>query len=117
MNKKEQYIKDQLLENIDRAKKCIKNWYTDIKEIEKLPNDCYGIDIDGHLCENNNYKIEFLTGAYHQIGYMECLKEQSKQTLKLNDMNNIEFDKYLINQENIRIHNESQMKRLKNNFK
>ena len=113
MTKKDKYIETMLLENIDTATKSIKDLYEEIEEIRNLPNDCYGIEIDGEICENKDYKIDLLTNHSHVIGYMECLKAQSTELLNLNTMNDEEFELYLIEQEKIKIHNDTEMERLR----
>jgi len=113
MNKKEEYINLMLLENIDIATKVIKETYEELEEIRELPNDCTGIIVDGYVCENPDMKIDLLTNHYHVIGYMECLKSQSTDLLNLRTMNDEEFEKYLIEQEEIKKHNDLEMQKIK----
>jgi len=115
--KKEKYIISMLKENIDNATERINELYNEIEEVNKLPNDCTGIMIDDVLCENKDYKIDILTNHYHVIGYMESQKALSKEILELNNMTDEEFEKYLIEQEDIRIHNEKEMLKIKNLLK
>jgi uncharacterized HAD superfamily protein len=112
MNKKEEYINTMLLENIEIATKSIKETYEELEEIRELPNDCTGILIDGFVCENPDMKIDLLTNLYHVIGYMECLRAQSTELLNLRTMNDDEFEKYLIEQEEIKKHNDLEMQKI-----
>lgn len=114
MNKKEEYIKTLLLENISTAEQTIKELYEEILEINELPNDCKGIYIDNILCENSNYKIDLLINHYHVIGYMEALKEHSKEMLNFNTMTDQEFESYLIKSEKIQKENKKEMEKIKN---
>lgn len=116
MSKKENYINTMLLENIDIANKSIKELYEENEEINKLPNDCNGITIDGELCKNKDYKIDLLTNNYHVIGYMECLKATSTEMLNLRTMNDVEFDEYLIEQEKIKVENDKELKKITDMF-
>ena len=109
MEEKEKYIKEMLEESIIDADKRIKEGYDSIKEYEELPNDCKGIEIDGEICENPDYKIDALTNFFHQIGYMEGVKKTAQDMLMLNDFSIIEFKEFLIEQEEIEIHNKKVM--------
>ena len=110
--KKSKYIKKFLKKNIKDAKKMIKNRYSDVKDLKDLPNDCYGHEIDGFICENKDYKIDAMTSHYHVIGFSECLKSLSKQIMILNSMSKKEFKKFLKEQEEIRKHNKKEKKRI-----
>ena len=116
MNRKDEYIRLMLNENIDTATKTIEELYAEVEELRKLPNDCTGIDIEGMVCENPNYKIDLLTGHMHVIGYFESQRTLSKELLELNDMDDDQFEDYLIEQEDIRIHNEKELEKLNSLF-
>lgn len=115
--KKEKYIKDYLKKNIKLADKTISELEKELKDILKLPNNCKGIIIDGLKCENNNYKIDTLTNHYHVIGYMNALKENSKKMLDFNKMSDKDFQEFLKEQEEIKIHNDKVQKELKDLIK
>jgi len=110
---KEDYIQKTLEDSIKEADIFIKERYEMNAEIEKLPNDCKGIEIEGEICENPDYKIDILTGNYHSIGYMEGVRKIAKEILMLNDFSNIEFEEFLQEQEEIRKHNDKVMSDMK----
>lgn len=112
MNNKDMYIKLMLAENIKIANDTIDELKKEIEEINTLPNDCTGIDIDGMTCENKDYKIDILTNHYHVIGYMECLRAKSQEILELFDMTDVQFEEYLVEQEEIEKHNQEEMEKL-----
>ena len=112
MNRKDEYIRLMLVENIDIATKTIDELYVEVE----LPNDCTGIMIEDMVCENPDYKIDLLTNHLHVIGYMESQRALSKELLELNNMNDDEFEEYLIEQEQVRIHNEREMEKLNSLF-
>lgn len=96
MEKQLNFIKKELKENIKMAKKRIDVLYTEKNEAEKLPNDCTGfVCEDGVVCENPNLKIDLLTGYEHQIGYLECLLNNSINILSILEMTDDEFDNHL----------------------
>jgi hypothetical protein len=110
--KKEDYIKATLIENIEISDKTIKELYDEIDEINTLPDNCLGVEIDGMICENPSYKRDLLTGNYHIIGYMEALRELSKDMLKLNAMDDENFQQYLIEQEEIHKNNQLEIEKM-----
>jgi len=111
--KKEDYIKKTLEEAIVEADKFIKEREDMNSEVEELPNDCKGVEIDGVVCENPDYKIDILTSNYHSIGYMVGVRKIAKEILMLNDFSNIEFEDFLKEQEKIRKHNDKVMSDMK----
>jgi len=113
MNKKDTYIRLMLAENIKTANETIEELYSEIEELNKLPNDCTGIEIDGIICENKDYKIDLLINHYHVIGYFECLRSKSQEMLELLDMSDETFEEYLIKQEEIEKHNREEMERVR----
>jgi len=117
MNKKDAYIRAMLVENVSTAKETIEELYKEIEELNKLPNDCTGIEIDGFICENKDYKIDILTNHYHVIGYMECLRAKSEEMLELLDMTDNDFEDYLIEQEEIEKHNREEFRKLEKMIK
>jgi hypothetical protein len=102
-----EYIKSELHQNIKLATKQIDKLYKEVHNIEKkYPNDCTGyICDDGQISENPNLKIDILTNYYHQIGYFECMKFQSKNILSILNMNNEKLDNMIKN--NIKIEKEN----------
>jgi len=112
MNRKDEYIKTMLLENIEVASKTIDELYAEVEDIRKLPNDCTGIDIEGMVCENPDYKIDLITSHMHVIGYFESQRSLSQEILALNSMDNDDFEEYLNEQDDIRIHNEKEFEKL-----
>lgn len=115
--KKEDYIKKMLNDGIVDADKFIKEREEMNLEIIDLPNDCLGIEINDMICENQNYKLDILTGNNHSIGYMNGLKETSKKILMLNSMNDVEFEEFLIEEEKTKQHNDKVMRDLKEYIK
>lgn len=112
MNKKENYINTMLLENIEIASKTIQELEEELEEIRELPNDCTGIIVDGEVCENKDMKIDLLTNHAHVIGYMQCMKAQSTTLLNLRTMDDNEFETYLIDQEEIKKHNDKEAQKI-----
>ena len=106
---KDKYIKNLLEESIVDADKHIKEHYAINKDIEKLPNNCKGVEINGDVCENNDYKFDVLTGNYHSIGYMEGVKKTAEDMLMLKDFSDVEFENFLEKQKEIEIHNKKVM--------
>ena len=99
------------------ADKRIKEGYDAIKEYEELPNDCKGVEINDEICENPDYKIDALTNFYHQIGYMEGVKQTAKNTLMLNDLSCVEFEEFLEEQKQVGFHNKKVMDELREYIK
>jgi len=114
---KENYIKKMLEESIEIANKHIKERYEMNNELEDLPNDCKGIEIDGEICENPDYKIDIISGNLHSIGYMEGVKKTAEDLLMLNDFSEQEFKDFLEEQEQIRYHNKKVMDDMKEYIK
>jgi len=110
---KNKYLEDLLHENIKTAKAFIKEHEKINDEVKDLPNDCTGIEIDGIVCENPNYKLDILTSNAHTIGYMTAVIKTSEEVLMINNFTNTQFEKYLKQQEEVKIHNEKIMKDLK----
>jgi len=109
-----EFLKKEFEKDSKNTQKSIDKLYKEAYKLSKnLPNDCLNIIIDGEKCENNDYKIDILTNLYHQIGYLECLKYQSKNVLYILGMNDIEFNNYLINQQKIKKQNEKTTKEFK----
>jgi len=112
MNKQE-YIEKLLNDSIKTANEHIKEKLEMVSEVEELPNDCKGVEIDGDICENPDYKFEILTENFHSIGYMEGVKKTAEDVIMLNNFTDIEFEDFLKEQERVRIHNEKVMKDMK----
>jgi len=108
-----EYIKKQMEQNIKYADKHIKKCYDELKQVEKLPLDCTGVVIDGMVCENPQLKIDSVGNYQHQIGYLECLKNQSKEILNILNMDDNDFDKFEKRQKHIEKQNAKTMKELK----
>ena len=116
MNKQE-YIKQFLEDGIKEGEEFIKNREEMNDEVRDLPNDCSGIEINGTICQNPDYKIDILSGNNHSIGYMVGLVETSKKLLMLNDFTDEEFDNFLKEEEETRKHNDKIMQELKDYVK
>ena len=116
MNKQD-YIKNFLEEGIITAETFIKEREEMNEDVSDLPNDCTGVEIDGIICQNPDYKIDILTGNNHSIGYMTGLIETSKKMLMLNEFSDEEFDNFLIEEEKTRIHNDKVMSDLREYIK
>jgi hypothetical protein len=114
---REQYIMDMLNNNIHVATETIDELYKEIEEAYKLPNDCLNIEIDGEICYNRDLKIDIISGHLHTIGYMECLKHTSELMMGLLYMNEDDFQKYLIEENQILEENEKYMNTLINEIK
>ena len=112
MNKQE-YIKKFLEDGIKEGEEFIKSREEMNDEVRELPNDCKGIEIDGQICQNPDYKLDILTGNNHSIGYMTGLIETSKKMLMLNNFTDTEFEDFLKKEEETRKHNEKIMQELK----
>jgi len=104
MNKQE-YIINFLENNIKDGKELIEELEKINSEIYHLPNDCYGIEIDGKICKNPNYKLDILTGNNHTIGYMNGLIEISKKIIMFIKFNEYEFQDFLKKNEIIKKQN------------
>ena len=116
MNKQE-YIKKFLEDGIKEGEDFIKSREEMNDAVRELPNDCKGIEIDGQICQNTDYKLDILTGNNHSIGYMNGLIETSKKILMLNNFSDEEFEKFLEEEEKVRKHNEKVMQELKDYVK
>jgi hypothetical protein len=115
MPKSIEFLKKELEKNISYADNYIKKCYVDMKFYLKLPNDCTGYKFeDGVVCQNKDYKLDALTNYQHQIGYMECLKNHSKDVLDLLNMTDIQFELHMVEQKKIDEHNRQEMIRVKN---
>jgi len=109
-----EYLKKAMEENIADASKSIKKLYSELKSAEKLPNDCKGyVFEDGVVCENAGLKNDLIGNYQHQIGYMECLKNQSIGVLNVLNMNDTELDEFVKRQALIQAQNDKTMKTLK----
>jgi len=107
--KKEQYVSNLLNNEILNSEKQIDKLNNDVKSILDLPNDCYGIDIDGEICQNKDYKIDLLTNYHHQIGYYNGVIQTAKNMIMFNGFNIKDFEDFLIEQEKIKKHNDKVM--------
>ena len=116
MNKQE-YIKKFLEDGIKEGEDFIKSREEMNDAVRELPNDCKGIEIDGQICQNPDYKLDILTGNNHSIGYMTGLIETSKKMLMLNKFSDEEFENFLEEEEETRKHNEKVMQELKDYVK
>ena len=112
MNKQE-YIKKLLEDEIKDGEEFIKSREIMNDSVRHLPNDCDGIEIDGEICHNPDYKLDVLVGNNYSIGYMTGLIETSKKMLMLNDFNDNEFQDFLKEEEYTRKHNDKVMQELK----
>jgi uncharacterized HAD superfamily protein len=112
MNKQE-YIKKFLEDEIKEGEDFIKSREEMNDSVRHLPNDCSGIEIDGEICHNPDYKLDLLTSNSHSIGYMRGLIETSKKILMLNSFDDIEFQDFLKKEEETRKHNDKVMQELK----
>jgi len=114
MSKSIIHLKKELKNNILYAVKHISNCQTEMKYYINLPNDCTGLKFpDGTICENKDYKLDALTNYQHQIGYMECLKNYSKDILDLLNMTDTQFEIHMQEQALIDEHNRQEMARVK----
>jgi hypothetical protein len=114
MAKSIEFLKKELKKNISYAETHIQNCYKEMKQYNNLPNDCVGYKFpDGIICENKDLKIDMLTNYQHQIGYMECLKNHSKDVLDLLNMSDIQFEIHQEEQKKIDEHNRREMLRVK----
>jgi hypothetical protein len=114
MAKSIEFLKKELAKNIEYADSHIKKCYKEMKEYLNLPNDCTGYKFkDGAICENKDFKIDMLTNYQHQIGYMECLKNHSKDVLDLLNMSDVQFELHQQEQKEIDEHNRNEMLRVK----
>ena len=108
------HLKKELEKNISYADNHIKKCYSEMKFYLKLPNDCNGYKFeDGMVCKNKDYKLDAITNYQHQIGYMECLKNHSKDVLDLLNMTDIQFEIHMEEQKKIDEHNRQEMLRVK----
>jgi hypothetical protein len=118
MEKQLKFIKKELKENIKMSKKRIDDLYSEKNQAEKLPNDCLGyVDEDGIKCENPNMKIDLLTGYEHQIGYLECLLNNSINILSILEMNDSEFESFIKRDKEIEEQNKKTLAELKKKIK
>jgi hypothetical protein len=114
MSKSIVHLKKELTNNITYAEKHIVMCYKEMKFYNKLPNDCTGFKLpDDTICENKDYKIDALTNYQHQIGYMECLKNYSKDILDLLNMTDTQFEIHMQEQALIDEHNRQELARVK----
>jgi hypothetical protein len=114
MSKSIIHLKKELKNNISYAEKHIANCQKEMGYYVKLPNDCTGVKFsDDTICENKDYKLDALTNYQHQIGYMECLKNYSKDILDLLNMSDTQFEIHMQEQALIDEHNRQEMIRVK----
>jgi hypothetical protein len=113
-----EYLKNELKIDIKIATKEISKLYNEVRKIESTyPNDCLGLTIDGQVCENKDLKIDILTNYYHQIGYFECLKNNSKVILDILNMSDKELSEMIENNKKIEKDNKNMMNELFNKFR
>lgn len=95
---KQDFIKGMLEENIRLAEVELQNALNNINDLDKLPDDCTNLDIDGEICENKNYKFDIINTYSHYSGYMEGIKFLSEQLLVIHDMNQDAFDAFIVSE-------------------
>jgi hypothetical protein len=117
MDKVDKYITNLLTNELADAKKKINKLQEDIERYIKLPNNCLGIDIDGLVCENPNYKLDMLTNLYHQQGYWNGVAQLSKNLIMFRGFSELDLEQFLIKQEEIKKHNKKVMDDLLNTIK
>lgn len=114
---KQEFLKKELLADIELATNQIANCYDEIIEAHKLPNSCAGLVFeDGVVCENDDYKMNALECYQHQMGYYTCLKNKSKEMLSILNMDDAEFAAYLNRQEAMREQNTKTLENIKNKY-
>jgi hypothetical protein len=114
MSKSIIHLKKELKNNIAYAEKHIANCQKELGYYKNIPNDCTGYKFpDGTICENKDYKLDALTNYQHQIGYMECLKNYSKDILDLLNMTDTQFEIHMQEQALIDEHNRQEVARVK----
>lgn len=112
------YVKRELAADIKNANKHLNMLYKEVAIMRELPDDCTGyVFDDGVVCENKEYKHDMLQSYYHQIGYNECLKNNSKNILSVLSYSDEDFDNFIARQKLIEKQNKKTLSIIRNNIK
>lgn len=107
------YLKKELSKNIKYAKKQLKILYKDLDDATlNIYNKCekYHSNID----DFTYFKLDLISNYQHQIGYLECLKNDSERILNVLNMDDIQLENFILKNKEIDEQNKKTMNDLKN---
>ena len=103
---KNEYIIKLLTDEIKDVNIRVSKYGEELESIRELPNDCKGVTINDVVCENPDYKLDMLESHFHVVGYLNGVRETAKKLLMLVEFDDDEFEKFLIEQDEIKAHND-----------